>query len=314
MKKLKFRFIWLLFWQMLVLHAGAQDYSYYISSDTISYPIGGRIMITHEWSIPESLQIEAPALPKNLEKLELLELGDITTQKADGKIIFRQQGIYTCFDSGYYQINGLPLKVGDDSIFSNPLFIQIRVLPVDTSIDIRDIEAPLTVPYTFAEMLPYIGGGLLLAAVIFGIWYWRKKYGHNSFKPQEPPKPPHVVALAKLEKLKNDKLWQSGREKEYHFALSEILREYISRRYNILATDLTTHTLIAQCHNFDIDKKLVSDLRKLLEVGDLVKFAKGSATPEENEACWEKIHQLVTSTVPKPVETENNDKEHGEPA
>jgi hypothetical protein len=292
--------------------AQAQDYTYFISSDTIFYPIGGRIMITQEWSTPKDVDQEPPNLPVNLAKLEQVEIGDVTSNTIDGRTIYKQMGIYTCFDSGYYEIPGLAWRVNDDSIVSNPLFIEVSVLPIDTSQAIKDVTSPLDIPYTVEELLPYAGGAVALAGLIVAIIILLKrrkmKGGVGNIK--LPPTPPHIIAFKQIENLRNKKLWQQGEVSQYHFELSNIIRRYIQNRYNSDALDLTTNELNELCKELKVDDQLLSKLIEVLKIGDLAKFAKASPLPEENEEAIHVIEEFVSKTFQKPLsETEEaNDR------
>ncbi|MFY0675470.1 MAG: hypothetical protein JXQ87_18885 [Bacteroidia bacterium] len=292
--------------------AQAQDYTYFISSDTIFYPIGGRIMITQEWSTPEGINQEPPNLPVSLAKFEQIEIGDVSSNTVDGRTIFKQMGIYTCFDTGYYEIPGLAWRVNDDSIVSNPLFVEVVMLPIDTSQAIMDVSGPLSIPYTFKELLPYIGGGLVLAALIAAIIIIlkRRKQNLGVGKPKAPPKPAHIFAFEQIEALRNKKLWQQGNVSQYHFELSNIIRTYIENRYNADALDLTTGELNILCKELKIELSLISKLIDVLKTGDLAKFAKANPLPNENEEAMRVIEEFVSKTFQKPIsETEEaNDR------
>ena len=282
----------------LVSLAKAQEYTYYLSTDTIWYSIGGRIMVTHEWSKPEGVEATQPELPPNLKKLERVDLGKVELNKVDGKEIFKQSAVYTCFDTGYYEIRPLGWKVNDDSIFSNPIFVEINMLPVDTSQEIMDIENPLSVPYTFKEALPIIGITLAAAIlIILLILYlrYRKRKKLGLIK-KEPEKPAHILAFEKLNALKEQKLWQQGKLSEYYFQLSIIIRTYIEKRYGVDALDLTTHELAQLGSQLDVDKSLIQRLIKSLKMGDLAKFAKANPLPNENEEAWNVIDDFVRKT------------------
>lgn len=287
-------------WLLLLLSsnlASAQGFTYFLSSDTIHYSVGGRIMITQEWSHAEGQEFEHPDLPPSLEKLEQVELGDIRKTEKEGVLSFHRQAIYTCFDTGYFQIQGLPWKPSEDSIFSNPIFLNIHVAAVDTSEEIKDIENPIYVPLTFAEILPYALGGIAIVGFLLTIFYFISRKRKTEEETQVPHRPAHVIAFEKLEKVKAEKLWQQDKAKEYHFQLSAIIRTYIANRFRVPAQDLTTDELLLLCENLKIDNSLIERLRPELNQGDMVKFAKASLLPEDHEASWEIIFTFIKATM-----------------
>ena len=146
----------------------------------------------------------------------------------------------TCFDSGYYAIPPFDFIINGDTAHkqsSEALMLQVRTIPIDTAKGIKDIKAPIQVPFSWLEILPYIGWGLLGLAVIAAIVYFLVKYFKNK-KPEpivikEPPVPIDVKALKALEELGMKKLWQEGKIKEYQSGITDILREYIDARFGI---------------------------------------------------------------------------------
>ena len=82
-------------------------------------------------------------------------------------------------------------------------------------------------------MLPWILLGLgAILLILFIAWYIVKRKKQQpilQFKPKIVLLP-HETALQELEKLRIKKLWQSGKIKEYHSELTEILRKYIEAK------------------------------------------------------------------------------------
>ncbi len=131
--------------------------------------------------------------------------------------------------------------------------------------------------------------------IIYLVKRYRKK------KPEvvvvEPPKiPAHIIALEKLEKLKNEKLWQEGKLKQYHSALSEIVREYVENRFKIQALEQTTDEILFGFRNVSIDEESKQRLRQLLVLSDMVKFAKEQPLPHENEMSLTNAFDFVNGT------------------
>ena len=286
----------------------AQDFTYYLSSDTIHYMSGGRIIITQEWSHPSDREIDPPFMPDRIAKLEKVNEGEISKDRVKDKVIMHRNIVYTCFDTGYYQIDPLGWRVKGDSVFSNPLFLNVYYAEVDTSEDIMDIEEPLNVPYGFFEMLPSIIFVLILGMFLAGVYVMYCLIKTEIKKTDAPYRPPYFVAFEQLEDLKEQKLWQKGEVKQYHFKLSLIVREYIQRLYGKPTADLTTLQLQELCLDLNISENLVNEVVKYLMIGDLAKFAKANPLPNENEEAWDVIHLFVSSTMRKPEDSKEQDE------
>ena len=87
-----------------------------------------------------------------------------------------------------------------------------------------------------------------------------------------------------------------------------MIREYVSRRYEINSTEKTSdETLRALKPMLRDQRELFLRLEKMLQVADLVKFAKWHTTPDENEQGLQTAYDFVNET--KEVITEEEGKE-----
>jgi len=124
-------------------------------------------------------------------------------------------------------------------------------------------------------------------------------------------RPAEEVALEKLDGIKEEKIWQAGQVKEYHTQLTDVIREYISRRFGVSSTEQTSdETLRAMKPLLAEQKDIYEHLRKMLTLADLVKFAKWTATPDENEQSLRNAYEFVRETTP--VAAAEDDKQQKE--
>ncbi|MCB9034247.1 MAG: hypothetical protein H6553_10450 [Chitinophagales bacterium] len=220
---------------------------------------------------------------------------------------------FIVFDTGNILFNPFPVLVDNlgkkDTIYTEANMIHVAGVKIDTSKDIKPIKEPLNVPYTFKELLPYIGIVLLLVAIILAILLfikWRKKK-------KEPIDeryllPSHEWALKELYKLKQQKLWQKGNIKEYYVQLSDILRNYIELRFNIPALENTTDELMRAMHKGIIHKKQKENINQFLMLSDFVKFAKANPDVIDNENAIQTVESFIQETkkVEEPNPTNNS--------
>ena len=128
---------------------------------------------------------------------------------------------------------------------------------------------------------------------------------------KEPLRPAEEVALEKLDEIKAEKIWQNGKVKEYHTELTDVIREYISRRYEVSSTEKTSDETLRDLKPKMKDQKdLFERLRKMLSLADLVKFAKWTTTPDENESALLTAYDFVKETTPKEAETSTDNSEN----
>ena len=255
------------------------------------------------------IKIDFPKIADTLLKqIEVINKSKVETYVPDSSDMSqlgqRQTLIITSFDSGYYAIPPFKFIINGDStkaIETEPLLFAVNTIPVDTTIAIKDIKPPIEVPFSWKEYLPYVAWSFAILAILTGLFILIRNYLKNrKQKPvpviQIPKIAAHVTALEKLEKLREDKLWQAGKLKQYHSELSDILRQYIEHRFFIHAMEQVTDEIMHSFRTADVSDELKAKLRNVLFLSDLVKFAKEHPLPNENELSWKNAYEFVMET------------------
>jgi hypothetical protein len=286
--------------------AVAQNVVVKASIDTTSILIGQQFHLNLDVSFRKNATINWPVIADSIEKLQVVQHGKIDTVNNTDFIQLRQSMLVTGFDSGVYNIPGFQFSYKNQNdttqyfAETNPLAITINTVPVDTTKEIRDIKAPIEVPYTFADFIPYIIGAILLGLLIYGIVYFIRKSRQKTVTPEKyiPKIPAHEIAISELMKLREEKLWQQGNIKEYYTRLTDIVRTYIERRYKINALEFTTDELMNSIAMKKLDTDNYSKLKFTLETADMVKFAKATPLPDEHELSMSNSFEFVNATKP----------------
>ncbi len=208
----------------------------------------------------------------------------------------------TSFDSGFYEIPPLKFHIRSgqwsDSIESNPLYLLVHSVAVDSTI--YDIKAPIHLPLSFLEVFPFVVGGLVLVVAIYFIFRYlrRRKKKKGLFTPDRPEDPAHVVALRELDRLREEKLWQRSEFKPYYTRLTDTIRRYMERRYNIPAMEMTSYEILDTWKLSERpDDDLSAKLNRLLNLADLVKFAKEKPVASDNEENLDRAYEFVKKTA-----------------
>ncbi|MBO5687389.1 MAG: hypothetical protein J6R84_04145, partial [Alistipes sp.] len=152
------------------------------------------------------------------------------------------------------------------------------------------------------DIMDDLVGLLLLAALLYGVKRILEHYGKSFgtiFKPA-PPLPPHEEAFAALERLRVLNLCADGKHKLYYSTLTDILRTYIVRRFDVGAMEMTSDEIIEAMRGVELQQKQSMDLTMILREADLVKFAKAMPESSESEAAMRAAWEFVDAT--KPVE------------
>lgn len=299
--------------------SSGQDVKVTAKIDTTQIRIGEQFGMNLSVTAPVGTKLFFPLIPDTIKKLEVVKRSAIDTIKSpDGKQNTLQQKItFTSFDSGFYVIEPIPFyfqKAGrsdTDSVSTEAQLIAVRTIQVDTTKEIKDIKAPLDVPFTFREALPYIIGGLVLIALMIAIivTIQRMKKKPVEVKIKVPLRPAHEIALEELKKTEAEKLWQQGFFKKYHSSVSDIIRMYIEHRFSINAMEFTTDETLQHFRGNLVNEGAKEKLKYLLQLADMVKFAKAQPLAHENEQSLSNAYSFIELT--KPV-TQDDFKEEKE--
>ena len=323
-KRVKFLFFVLAFTSAispLTSYLSAQNITATAILDTNAILIGQQTKITlrvdyktDQGDIKIAFPKIADTLIKEIEVVSQSKVEKFIPDSADMSHMAQTQTlIITSFDSGYYAIPPFKFTVSGDSAQlaeTEPMLFAVNTIEVDTTIAIKDIKAPFEVPFSWKELLPYIYGGLGAMAVVTGLIFLILYFVKNRKKKPIPeiivPKiPAHVTALEQLEKLKEKKLWQEGKLKEYHSELSDIIRQYIEKRFYINAMEQVTDEIMYSFRTVDLSEELKLKLRQLLFLSDLVKFAKELPLPNENEGSWTNAYEFILATKKEEIQVES---------
>lgn len=242
------------------------------------------------------------------EQIDILKRGDLVrTADADSNIIVQQQLTLMTFDTGYVQVPPVGLtyaKSVEDQLrmkaFTDPVQLYATTITVDTIQAFRPIVPPIDQPVSMKEVFPWILGVLVLALLGLIVWYVIKhrkpRVDENGEPVKGPVTPPYDKAIGDLESLKQQKLWQVGKVKEYYSGLSDIAREYIEGQFNVNAVEMTTDDILRDVRELNFDSEVYGKLKDTMELSDLVKFAKYTTSPLENDNAMNDMTDFVNKS------------------
>ena len=229
-----------------------------------------------------------------IEIISKSEIDTISNSYTDKKTYsFSQEYLITSWDSGAYYI--APIKL-NSSLSTEGLLLNVMSVSTDQNSEIKDIKEPFDAEYEFKDFLKWI---ILLLTIIL-IVYILKKYVFNKKEKVEKKiikkiVPAHITALKELNNIEKKELWQSGKIKQYHSGISEILRKYMEHRFKFIALELTTDEILSNIEN-TISREEHIELKQVLQRADLAKFAKSKPNEEENKQSMELAKIFVDKT------------------
>ena len=236
-------------------------------------------------------------------QIDILKRGDLQrTADADSNIIVQQQLTLMTFDTGYIQVPSINLTPLTSNLLplTSPIQLYSTTISVDTTQAFRPLMPPIEHPVSMKEVFPWLLGLLILIIIGLAVWYYVKhrksKVDENGEPVKGPVVPPYDKAIGDLESLKQQKLWQAGKLKEYYSSLTDIAREYIEGQFKVNAVEMTTDDILREVRDLRFDEALYGKLKDTMELADLVKFAKYSASALESDNAMSDMTDFVNDS------------------
>ena len=190
---------------------------------------------------------------------------------------------------------------------SKPIPVCVSLMKVDTTHPFREIKPIVyddlnvrdraSLAWSWMKQYWFFWIPILLG-LLFVIWFLfiKKREGKKGKTPVKEIIPAHILANSRLKKLEEKQLWQKGKQKEYNVQLTEVFQEYITNRYRIPTNERTSSEIIQSLRFVEMGEDNKANLRELLMLSDLVKFAKEKPTPDENEKVLRNAFVFVKTT------------------
>ncbi len=274
--------------------------------DTTLVTVGDRIHLTVTVEHPVGARVVWP---------DSLDLGPFEVLAAEGLVpVVDGEGsrsglalTLTAFELGDLEIPSFEVGVegpgeASQALYTDRFRVEVVSVGVDEGGDIRDIRGPLAIPLSVVTVSLWVVALLALLGVTF--WLGRRlrrgKDGGPTVTPA-PTRPPHEVALEALSRIEASPMLEHGQVKEYHIAVSEVLRAYVEGRFLVPALEMTTREVTAGLGRKDAPQGFIDGLRRFLDRCDLVKFAKARPDMDTSRETLTLGRELVESTIPEPT-------------
>lgn len=274
--------------------------------DKACVTIGERITYTVSIRHDPSIRIVSPVQFPNTRDFELKAVQDVKPITLEnGLILEKRDFVIAAYTLGEYVIEGARVEyVTPDNVTktiqTDQLYITVE--SVDKSgkekTDIRTIKGAADIASRWLKIFAAVilSAGVLCVVLIFII---KKLLRKGKLEAEPPLLPPYEEASEALLRLFNSELIHNKQFKAYYFHLSEIMRRYLERRYDVRAVEMTTMEILFNLKSIHFDEATRKKIGSLLANCDLVKFAK--YLPEEEEIVTDqKLSKNILETT-KPV-------------
>ncbi len=308
----------ILFPLLIMAFCGVENYAFAqqtlidVKIDSAAILIGEqtKLHLTLTTDKDKQVQVLIPAdtLMRGVEVLERSKPD--TTWIENDRMLVKQDVLITSFDSSLYLLPPVLAIDGRDTILSNQVALKVSTVPVNVDkpeefADIKDVWKP---PFVWSDYYPWIIGILAVLLLMALAYYIVKRIRERKSlipfaQPEKPKLPPYEQAIKELDEIKQSKLWQQGKEKEYFTSITDTLRRYLVDRFGINAMEKTSAEILDSVKGIDEIVPAFEKLEQVLKLADFVKFAKFRPLPDENDLSLVNAYFFVNQT--KPVEIPN---------
>ncbi|MBQ0114219.1 MAG: hypothetical protein KBT03_13900 [Bacteroidales bacterium] len=206
---------------------------------------------------------------------------------------------------------------GASALYSvNPPIVKVTIPVIDTvNIEAKPLKGIMKAPITFKEILPFCIGIVVLAGIIVGIIYYikyLKKRKQNALLNKKEKKvlvAEDIEALNALNALREEHYIEKNQTKQHYISLTDILWQYIYRRFDVNAFEMTSGQIIDSLRNGEIKHEDLEKLSDIFSVADFVKFAKHNPSGVENLRVMQESVDFVNATKRIPVAELEKEKE-----
>jgi hypothetical protein len=305
--RLRSKIPFLLFLSSAALSVRAQEGPVTVASrvDKSRITIGDLIRYSVTVTHKKDVDVRTPGTGANLGGFEIRDYKVIEPKEQKGLVVSEYEYTISTFFTGEFVIPPLPVAYqipGDTTIrvmATTSIKIVVESVKPSEAGDIKDIKPPVEIPLNWWMLLMKIGLGLLAVGVSVGgiVLYRRWKSGKGILPVrEEPPRPPHEIALEALDRLKASDLLEKGEIKLFTIELSEIIRRYIGGRYFVVAMEMTTTEVLEGLSKAGLNDEDFPLFDMFFHRCDLVKFAKHIPPQEETEETIQMAYDLVNRT------------------
>ena len=275
-----------------------------VETNTKNIKIGEQIQYKVSVETPADTPVSFPE-GQTFAPLEMVKTRAADTLRDGGKYRLVKEYYLTQFEEGKYTIPSQKIRINNKDYFTDSLLVEVHTVAIDTLkqhlYDIKPIQE-VKKPFTsYGWILTIIAAVLLLliVAFVYFVFIRKKKF---PFLQTQKKLPPFDRAIQDLKELQNSKYLIQSQHKEYYTRLTDIVKAYLEEEVHILAKESTTDELLTKINllqekgKLNLNQETITNLKRVLQTADLVKFAKNKPSDDNAEYDRETIENVVIKT------------------
>jgi hypothetical protein len=283
----------------------AQDITVQATIDSANIQIGQQAEIRIEVIQPADKTVNFPYFQEDEQlgaNVEIVSVSKADTSKqAENNIRITQKYLITSFEPGKHVIPSFSFRTENNQYNTDSLSINVEGIEIAENAELKDIKPIYEPPFNWIKFLLISLCALIAVALVSAIVYiiiQKKKNKPIPFFDKRKHEPlPHETALSELDKVKEQKIWLKGLQKTYYTQLTNILRTYLSKRFGIPASEMTSSEIISVLKQHNDAKVMLDKLSVIFSMADMAKFAKYQFPEDENNMNLINAYFVVNQTI-----------------
>jgi len=280
-----------------------------VRADPSQITIADKLNVTIEVVATNGVEVRMPSFGEKLNDFEIVDFHERSAVPQNGSRRWTQQYVLQAFLSGDLEVPAItagftdrrdPARAVEGEIACEPIEVKVASLLAGEfdPTRFRDIKGTVELPLHRGRAWLWWSLGAAGGLVLLGLAVWL--LGRRSRRAAVPaPLPPHEWAFFALQRLEEDRLIEAGRVQEFYFRLSGIVREYIERRFGLMAPERTTPEFLAEVQaSADLSGVHKRLLGEFLQAADMVKFARYEPAAAEVLEALNTARAFVDQTAP----------------
>lgn len=260
------------------------------------------------------LELKVSGAPPSAIRFPAPDQADFTLLRMDTSRLAAESVLryaLAIYDTGRFVLSELPVVVNSgasaETLYTPQLGVTIGSVLPDTASAPLPIKPYREHPFRWKDLIrqvvrsPWTWMVVALLFVLAGVWLWRRyfrKAKAGEMAASVVLLPPHDQAVRDLIALKDKKYPARGMMKEFFSEFSQIMRNYLERRYEFPALEMTTFDLESTLREDAFPPVIKQKLLPTLHEADLVKFAKYVPPLERCDVLLETGFEIVAATKP----------------
>ncbi|MGB3976628.1 MAG: hypothetical protein WBM02_07035 [bacterium] len=273
-------------------------------TEKVRYRIGDRITLLIRAETSDEMRVLFPGETVDVSPFTLLNYQILAPERTLDGLRETLELTLSIYRTGEFEIPAIEVVWVSKDGTKHSALTQKQYIVIESILNKDDAQPRATKPvvdvkargrFVIAALTGIILSILLIYLAVRQIGKWKRREIIDSFQP-EPLKPADQEALEALEELRTSQYLAKGEIKKYFIRLTEILKTYIGRRFAFNAIEHTTGEIRIDMRGLSIDPGIQTDTLQILDLADMVKFAKFLPTDEQCRQAMDDTEKIIHRT------------------